>query len=59
MDLKYQKIQKLPQPLPPSRDGVPAKPNVTRLKPISSGKGKNDDEDFWKVDMKGKNINFL
>lgn len=64
MDLKEQKIQRLPQPAkdsplpPPSRDSKAAKQglNASRLKPIQ--KTKNDDEDFWKADFKGKNSVF-
>lgn len=56
MDLKQQKVQRLPQPAPPSRDNKSAKPNVAKLKPIS--KMKNDDDDFWKGDTKNKNSVF-
>lgn len=62
MELKEQKIQRLPQPAketqlpPPSRESRAKglNNNSTKLKPIIS-KQKNDDEDFWKADFKGKN----
>lgn len=64
MELKQQKVVRLPQvvkekdsPLnvPPSRESRTTKggPNAQKLKPLS--KIKNDDQDFWKADFKGKN----
>ena len=44
---------------PPSRDRAHNNSkignNANKLKPINSTKSKNDDEDFWKADFKGKN----
>ena len=61
MELKEQKVKRLPQPPkdaplpPPSRDkGKTA--NSSKLKPITM-KSKNDDEDFWKADFRGKKGN--
>lgn len=61
MELKEQKVQRLPLPAkdtplpPPSRDSKAGKGanNSAKLKPLA--KQKNDDEDFWKGDFKGKN----
>ena len=56
--MKEQKIQRLPQPPkdvplpPPSRDKGKTG-NSSKLKPITM-KSKNDDEDFWKADFRGK-----
>jgi hypothetical protein len=62
MELKEQKVQRLPQPAkdtplpPPSRDSRAGKTtnNAAKLKPLVKQKN-NDDEDFWKGDFKGKN----
>jgi hypothetical protein len=57
MELKEQKIQRLPQPSketplpPPSREKL--KGQSTKLKPITM-KSKNEDEDFWKADFRGR-----
>ena len=62
MDLKQQKVQRLPQPAkdsplpPPSRQSRTKNigNNSTKLKPLIKQQ-KNDDEDFWKADFKNKN----
>lgn len=55
MELKEQKIQRLPQPAkqmaPPSREK--GKLTNSRLKPINKPL-RNDDEDFWRADFKSK-----